>query len=220
MENEKGKRTEKPYLESKFHFLVRLSTGGNSLWFFGMEMENDQKKTKASSFSCLSLNNGIDFVRLYWLMNRSVQLLQILSSPNTKPLQNSEKSESNPDPKPDPEAGLKAKSKAEAGSHNEKSVVSQNKDDNPDNSFPTIIHKKQRRGQMSGEAVSVEDFIRDSLEHVGLGIRAADFFEQHPIMNEVGEDGFEIDWEGERDLQLEDFEGAGEGDPVILEFSD
>ncbi|KAM7527327.1 hypothetical protein LguiB_030737 [Lonicera macranthoides] len=34
---------------------------------------------------------------------------------------------------------------------------------------------------------------------VGWGIRASDYFEQHPIKNVVGEDGVEIDWEGEMD---------------------
>lgn len=34
---------------------------------------------------------------------------------------------------------------------------------------------------------------------VGWGIRASDYFEQHPIKNVVGEDGVEIDWEGEID---------------------
>ncbi|XP_056165846.1 thioredoxin-like fold domain-containing protein MRL7 homolog, chloroplastic [Syzygium oleosum] len=32
---------------------------------------------------------------------------------------------------------------------------------------------------------------------VGWGIRASQYFEQHPIKNVVGEDGSEIDWEGE-----------------------
>ncbi|KAF5459401.1 hypothetical protein F2P56_023352 [Juglans regia] len=34
---------------------------------------------------------------------------------------------------------------------------------------------------------------------VGWGIRASEYFEQHSIKNVVGEDGFEIDWEGEVD---------------------
>ncbi|XWS76217.1 hypothetical protein CRYUN_Cryun01aG0156900 [Craigia yunnanensis] len=34
---------------------------------------------------------------------------------------------------------------------------------------------------------------------IGWGVRASEYFEQHPIMNVVGEDGFEIDWEGEID---------------------
>ncbi|KAF5930504.1 hypothetical protein HYC85_031377 [Camellia sinensis] len=34
---------------------------------------------------------------------------------------------------------------------------------------------------------------------VGWGIRASEYFEQHPIKNVVGEDGVEIDWEGEMD---------------------
>ncbi|KAK8717940.1 hypothetical protein V6N13_045190 [Hibiscus sabdariffa] len=174
-------------------------------------------------------------------------------------------SDSSPDPDLDPEDGLKSKSKAEAGNQNQNSVVSHNKDEKPDKSFPTTIPKKPRRGRRS-EAVAVEDFIRDSLEQtfesirrqnpevfenkenvmkdrlenefdrdsssdededededgevgkrgkkmvveeedpdwpldadVGWGIRASEYFEQHAIENVVGEDGSEIDWEGEID---------------------
>lgn len=34
---------------------------------------------------------------------------------------------------------------------------------------------------------------------VGWGIRASEYFDTHPIKNVVGEDGIEIDWEGEID---------------------
>ncbi|KAL2343299.1 hypothetical protein Fmac_004584 [Flemingia macrophylla] len=34
---------------------------------------------------------------------------------------------------------------------------------------------------------------------VGWGVRASEYFEKHPIKNVVGEDGYEIDWEGEID---------------------
>ncbi|KAI3449804.1 hypothetical protein Pfo_006469 [Paulownia fortunei] len=34
---------------------------------------------------------------------------------------------------------------------------------------------------------------------IGWGIRASEYFDQHPIKNVVGEDGTEIDWEGEID---------------------
>ncbi|CAN4078263.1 unnamed protein product [Withania somnifera] len=34
---------------------------------------------------------------------------------------------------------------------------------------------------------------------VGWGIRASEYFDRHPIKNVVGEDGVEIDWEGEID---------------------
>ncbi|KAB2075590.1 hypothetical protein ES319_A07G232700v1 [Gossypium barbadense] len=176
----------------------------------------------------------------------------------------SRKSDSNPNPDPD----SNPKSKAETGNRDQKSVVSHNKDENPDKSFPTTIPKKPRRGRRS-EAVAVEDFIRDSLERtfesirqqnpevlenkesvmkdrlenqfdcdsssgedededkdekdneagkrgkkmvveeddpdwpldadIGWGIRASEYFEQHAVKNVVGEDGFEIDWEGETD---------------------
>ncbi|XVF81023.1 hypothetical protein PTKIN_Ptkin15bG0123100 [Pterospermum kingtungense] len=177
---------------------------------------------------------------------------------------NSSESDSKPDSDPDPEASLNPKSEAKTGSRKKKSVVSQNKDENHDKSFPTTIPKKPRRGRRS-EAAAVEDFIRDSLERtfesirqqspkvfenkedvmkdrsenefdsdsssdedeeednevgrrkgkkmvveeddpdwpldadVGWGIRASEYFEQHPIKNVVGDDGLEIDWEGEID---------------------
>ncbi|CAK8578540.1 unnamed protein product [Lathyrus sativus] len=34
---------------------------------------------------------------------------------------------------------------------------------------------------------------------VGWGVRASEYFEKHPIKNVVGDDGVEIDWEGEMD---------------------
>lgn len=37
---------------------------------------------------------------------------------------------------------------------------------------------------------------------VGWGIRASEYFDQHPIKNVVGEDGAEIDWEGEIDYGM------------------
>ncbi|KVI03882.1 hypothetical protein Ccrd_017836 [Cynara cardunculus var. scolymus] len=37
---------------------------------------------------------------------------------------------------------------------------------------------------------------------VGWGIRASEYFEKHPIKNVMGEDGVEIDWEGELDDNL------------------
>lgn len=177
-------------------------------------------------------------------------------------LANSSKSDSNPDSDTYAEAGLKPKSEAKRGSHKKKPVDPQNKDENHDKSFPTIIPKKPRRGRRS-ESEAVEDFIRDSLERtfesirqqspevfenkqnvmkerpenevdsdsssdedednevgrsrrnkmvveeddpdwpldadVGWGIRASEYFEQHPIKNVVGDDGLEIDWEGEMD---------------------
>ncbi|KAI3668001.1 hypothetical protein L6452_43072 [Arctium lappa] len=37
---------------------------------------------------------------------------------------------------------------------------------------------------------------------IGWGIRASEYFEKHPIKNVIGEDGVEIDWEGELDDNL------------------
>ncbi|KAK8981166.1 hypothetical protein V6N11_059849 [Hibiscus sabdariffa] len=57
---------------------------------------------------------------------------------------------------------------------------------------------------------------------VGWGNGASEYFEHHAIKTVVGEDGSEIDWEGEIDdswgnSQLEDFERAREGNPGISE---
>lgn len=51
------------------------------------------------------------------------------------------------------------------------------------------------------EEMLVEDESQDwPLDaEVGWGIRASEYFDQHPIRNTVGEDGTEIDWEGEID---------------------
>ncbi|KAK2984612.1 hypothetical protein RJ640_029118 [Escallonia rubra] len=54
-------------------------------------------------------------------------------------------------------------------------------------------------GDISGKKMVVEednpDWPLDA--DVGWGIRASEYFEQHSIKNVVGEDGVEIDWEGE-----------------------
>lgn len=61
-------------------------------------------------------------------------------------------------------------------------------DDNDDN-----------EGNIKGKKLVVEednpDWPLDA--DVGWGIRASEYFQKHPIRNVVGEDGVEIDWEGE-----------------------
>lgn len=176
----------------------------------------------------------------------------------------SRKSHSKPEPEPEPKAS--SKQRARSRSDQPKDVVSSNDDKSSDETFPTTIPRKPRRGRRS-EAMAVEDFVRGSLERtfatireqnkdalenhenimkerdvdsskagssdedddnddeekgggegsgnkmvieeesktwpldadVGWGIRASEYFEKHPIRNVVGEDGYEIDWEGEID---------------------
>ncbi|KAK7359224.1 hypothetical protein VNO77_01176 [Canavalia gladiata] len=56
-------------------------------------------------------------------------------------------------------------------------------------------------GEESGNMMVVEEESKSwPLDaDVGWGIRASEYFEKHPIKNVVGEDGYEIDWEGEID---------------------
>ncbi|KAK9289227.1 hypothetical protein L1049_017701 [Liquidambar formosana] len=56
------------------------------------------------------------------------------------------------------------------------------------------------RGGREKEMVVEEDNPNWPLDaDVGWGIRASEYFEEHPIKNVIGEDGVEIDWEGETD---------------------
>lgn len=52
-----------------------------------------------------------------------------------------------------------------------------------------------RRGRKYVVEEESEDWPVDT--DVGWGIRSSDYFEKHPIMNVVGDDGEVIDWEGE-----------------------
>ncbi|RDX90931.1 Thioredoxin-like fold domain-containing protein MRL7, chloroplastic, partial [Mucuna pruriens] len=56
-------------------------------------------------------------------------------------------------------------------------------------------------GEESGNKMVIEEESKSwPLDaDVGWGIRASEYFEKHPIKNVVGEDGYEIDWEGEID---------------------
>ncbi|KAK3416930.1 hypothetical protein EUGRSUZ_H02674 [Eucalyptus grandis] len=65
--------------------------------------------------------------------------------------------------------------------------------------------EEEEEEEEEGEAAEVEkEFVVEEESSswpldadVGWGIRASEYFEQHPIKNVVGEDGSEIDWEGE-----------------------
>lgn len=58
--------------------------------------------------------------------------------------------------------------------------------------------KKNKKGMV----VEEEDPDWPVDAEVGWGIRASEYFEKHPIKNVIGEDGVEIDWEGELDDNL------------------
>lgn len=58
--------------------------------------------------------------------------------------------------------------------------------------------EEEEAAEVEKEFVVEEESSRWPLDaDVGWGIRASEYFEQHPIKNVVGEDGSEIDWEGE-----------------------
>lgn len=70
-------------------------------------------------------------------------------------------------------------------------------DDDDDNDDDDVGESgKGRKKKMVVEEES-QDWPLDA--DVGWGIRASDYFKQYPIENVVGEDGVEIDWEGELD---------------------
>lgn len=59
-----------------------------------------------------------------------------------------------------------------------------------------VAGEKKKKSKMVVDEES-KDWPLDA--DVGWGIRASEYFEKHPIKNVVGEDGVEIDWEGEID---------------------
>lgn len=78
------------------------------------------------------------------------------------------------------------------------------KDRVEDDEVDTESHEDEDEGGISGggnkKMVVEEESANWPLDaDVGWGIRASEYFEQHPIKNVVGEDGVEIDWEGEVD---------------------
>ncbi|GAV78793.1 hypothetical protein CFOL_v3_22258 [Cephalotus follicularis] len=74
-------------------------------------------------------------------------------------------------------------------------IDSESSDDDDDDDV-TDDDGKQRKNEMVVEEES-SNWPVDA--DVGWGIRASEYFEQYPIKNVVGEDGLEIDWEGEVD---------------------
>jgi len=59
--------------------------------------------------------------------------------------------------------------------------------------------KEEDGGEDTGKKVVIEEESKSwPLDaDVGWGVRASEYFEKHPIKNVVGEDGSQIDWEGE-----------------------
>ncbi|KAL8259879.1 hypothetical protein R6Q59_027832, partial [Mikania micrantha] len=58
--------------------------------------------------------------------------------------------------------------------------------------------KKKKKGMV----VEEEDPDWPVDAEIGWGVSASEYFEKHPIKNVIGEDGVEIDWEGELDDNL------------------
>ncbi|TKY60031.1 hypothetical protein E2542_SST17126 [Spatholobus suberectus] len=73
---------------------------------------------------------------------------------------------------------------------------SRGKDDDNDDE-----EEEEDSGEGSGNKMVIEEESKSwPLDaDVGWGIRASEYFEKHPIKNVVGEDGYEVDWEGEID---------------------
>ncbi|XP_023743380.1 thioredoxin-like fold domain-containing protein MRL7, chloroplastic [Lactuca sativa] len=73
-------------------------------------------------------------------------------------------------------------------------ITDEEDDDDDDNG-----DKKEKEKKKKGMVVEEEDPNWPLDAEVGWGIRASEYFEKHPIKNVIGEDGVEIDWEGELD---------------------
>ncbi|XAR54343.1 hypothetical protein NMG60_11029423 [Bertholletia excelsa] len=84
---------------------------------------------------------------------------------------------------------------------NKESVMKERIDDGNDTGGDSADVDKNENGNGGKEKMVVEEespnWPLDA--DVGWGIRASEYFEQHPIKNVIGEDGTEIDWEGEID---------------------
>ncbi|CAN1245273.1 Thioredoxin-like fold domain-containing protein MRL7, chloroplastic [Linum grandiflorum] len=76
----------------------------------------------------------------------------------------------------------------------DETLDSQSSDDEDEEEEEDEASKMKKRAMVEEEATH---WPLDA--DIGWGIRASEYFEQHPIKNVVGEDGFEIDWEKELD---------------------
>lgn len=82
-----------------------------------------------------------------------------------------------------------------------KDNVSRSQDDDGKDEEEEEEEEGEDGGENSGKKVVIEEESNSwPLDaDVGWGTRASEYFEKHPIKNVVGEDGVEIDWEGETD---------------------
>lgn len=81
-------------------------------------------------------------------------------------------------------------------------VESESSDDEEDEDEEEEVEKSDGTGRNKKKkkiVVEEEDPNWPLDADVGWGVRASEYFEQHPIKNVVGDDGVEIDWEGEID---------------------
>ena len=126
----------------------------------------------------------------------------------------SRESLSKPEPDPEPKPSSNCRGRPEARSQPSKDAVSSNGDKSSADIFPTTIPRKPRRGRRS-EAMAVEDFVRDSLEHTFATIRQqnSDALEnQEKVMkdrvcdNSKSESSDDDDEEEEEEVEKEDEE--------------
>ncbi|XP_048232803.1 thioredoxin-like fold domain-containing protein MRL7, chloroplastic isoform X2 [Ricinus communis] len=76
-------------------------------------------------------------------------------------------------------------------------IDSETSDDDDDDEQEDEDDVGRRKGKKKKMVVEEENPNWPLDADVGWGIRASEYFQKHPIKNVVGEDGFEIDWEGE-----------------------
>ncbi|XP_027345287.1 thioredoxin-like fold domain-containing protein MRL7 homolog, chloroplastic [Abrus precatorius] len=84
---------------------------------------------------------------------------------------------------------------------NHENIMKDRDDDNSKSESVNEGDDEEDGGEESGNKMVIEEESKSwPLDaDVGWGIRASEYFEKHPIKNVVGEDGYEIDWEGEID---------------------
>ncbi|XP_026423321.1 thioredoxin-like fold domain-containing protein MRL7 homolog, chloroplastic [Papaver somniferum] len=80
-----------------------------------------------------------------------------------------------------------------------KKVLKAKEVDDDDDEDDELDNDGKKKNKKKGEVVEEEDPNWPLDADVGWGTRASEYFDKHPIKNVVGEDGEEIDWEGEID---------------------
>ncbi|XP_030935070.1 thioredoxin-like fold domain-containing protein MRL7, chloroplastic [Quercus lobata] len=79
----------------------------------------------------------------------------------------------------------RADEEIDTDSHEDENDINENEDDGGGRGKKMVVEEESPDWPLDAD--------------VGWGIRASEYFEKHPIKNVVGEDGVEIDWEGEID---------------------